>query len=319
MKKIFSSIILSLAVLSAMGQAKKPTIMVVPSDRYCISKEFKSTFENQGQKQTLPDYKAALQNDPDLRMVITKMAQIMADRGFPLKDLEQELKNLEQERAESSMLTSSSSGSEMAESPIDALKRVAKADIIMDLDFEIKRQGPQKYITFTLKGLDAYTAKQVSGAAGAGKPSTAAAPELLLEEAVLSYMDGFNAGLQRHFDDMFAKGREVKVQIKVWSNWGQNLESEFGDESKELTTIVEDWFADNCVEGRYNLADATENFMKLDQVRIPMMKTDAKGRQRAVDTRAFVGDLRKYLNDMGVPSKLYLRGLGEAWLILGEK
>lgn len=83
MKKIFSSIILSLAVLSAMGQAKKPTIMVVPSDRYCISKEFKKlTFENQGQKQTLPDYKAALQNDPDLRMVITKMAQIMADRGF---------------------------------------------------------------------------------------------------------------------------------------------------------------------------------------------------------------------------------------------
>lgn len=91
----------------------------------------------------------------------------------------------------------------------------------------------------------------------------------------------------------------------------KNLESEFGDESKELTTIVEDWFADNCVEGRYNLADATENSMvKLDQVRIPMMKTDAKGRQRAVDTRAFVGDLRKYLNDMGVPSKLYLRGLG---------
>ena len=145
MKKIFSFIILSLAVLSAMGQAKKPTIMVVPSDRYCISKEFKSTFENQGQKQTLPDYKAALQNDPDLRMVITKMAQIMADRGFPLKDLEQELKNLEQERAESSMLTSSSSGSEMAESPIDALKRVAKADIIMDLDFEIASRPSKIY------------------------------------------------------------------------------------------------------------------------------------------------------------------------------
>lgn len=319
MKRILSTSILVLVVLLTFGQAKKPTIMVVPSDRFCISKEFKFTFENQGMKQTLPDYKTALQTDPDLRLVITKMAQIMAERGFPLKDLEQELKNLEQERAESSMLTSSSSGSEMAESPIDALKRVAKADIIMDLDFEVKRQGPQKYITFNLKGLDAYTAKQVSGVAGAGKPSTAASPELLLEEAVLSHMDGFNAGLQTHFDDMFAKGREVKVQIKVWSNWGQNLESEFGDESKELTTIIEDWFADNCVEGRYNLSDATENFMKLEQVRIPMMKTDAKGRSRAVDTRAFVGDLRKYLNDMGVPSKLYLRGLGEAWLILGEK
>lgn len=293
--------------------------MIVPSDQYCISRNYKMTFQNQGMTQTLPDYKTALQTDPDLRLVITKMGQIMADRGFPLKDLEQELKNLEQERAESSMLTSSSSGSEMAESPIDALKRVAKADIIMDLDFEVKKQGPQKYITFTLKGLDAYTAKQISGVAGAGKPNTAASPELLLEEAVLSHMDGFNAGLMRHFEDMFANGREVKVQIKVWSNWGQNLESEFGDDAKELTTIIEDWFADNCVNSRYNLSDASENFMKLEQVRIPTMKTDEKGRQRAVDTRAFVSDLRKYLNGMGVPSKLYLRGLGEAWLILGEK
>lgn len=319
MKRILLSSIFLLAALVSFGQAKKPIIMIVPSDQYCVSRNYKMTFQNQGMSQTLPDYKTALQTDPDLRLVITKMGQIMADRGFPLKDLEQELKNLEQERAESSMLTSSSSGSEMSESPIDALKRVAKADIIMDLDFEIKRQGPQKYITFTLKGLDAYTAKQVSGVAGAGKPSTAASPELLLEEAVLSYMDGFNAGLQRHFDDMFANGREVKVQIKVWSNWGQNLESEFGDDSKELTTIIEDWFADNCVNGRYNLSDATENFMKLEQVRIPTMRTDEKGRQRAVDTRSFVGDLRKYLNGMGVPSKLYLRGLGEAWLILGEK
>lgn len=319
MKRILLSSIFLLAALVLFGQAKKPIIMIVPSDQYCISRNYKMTFQNQGMTQTLPDYKTALQTDPDLRMVITKMGQIMADRGFPLKDLEQELKNLEQERAESSMLTSSSSGSEMSESPIDALKRVAKADIIMDLDFEIKRQGPQKYITFTLKGLDAYTAKQVSGAAGAGKPSTAASPELLLEEAVLSYMDGFNAGLQRHFDDMFANGREVKVQIKVWSNWGQNLESEFGDDSKELTTIIEDWFADNCVNSRYNLSDASENFMKLEQVRIPTMRTDEKGRPRAVDTRSFISDLRKYLNGMGVPSKLYLRGLGEAWLILGEK
>lgn len=321
MKRFISTSVFLLVAVFLFGQAKKPTIMVVPSDQYCISKGYKMTFDNQGMTQTLPDYKTALQSDPNLRLVITKMGQIMADRGFPLKDLEQELKNLEQERAEMSMMTSSSSGSGMAESPIDALKRVAKSDIILDLDFDIKRQGPQNYISFNLKGLDAYTAKQVSGVAGAGKPSGAAAPELLLEEAVISQMDNFNAGLMRHFEDMFKNGREVKVQIKVWSNWENNLETEFdvAGETKELTTIIEDWFADNCVSSRYNLSDGTENFMKLEQVRIPMMKTDAKGRERAVDTRSFVNDLKKVLSDMGITSKLYLRGLGEAWLILGEK
>ncbi|MDP3436295.1 MAG: DUF6175 family protein, partial [Bacteroidales bacterium] len=267
------------------------------------------------------DYRAAMQSDPNLRLIITKMGQMMADRGFPLKDLEAEMRNMMQESAESSMLTSSSSGSEMAESPIDVLKRVAKADIILDLDFDLKPQGPSKYMVFNLRGLDAYTAKQVAGVAGAGRPSTSATPEILMEEAVLSHMDSFNAGLMRHFDDLFENGREVKVLVKVFNNWGENLESEFesAGETKELSFIIEDWFADNCVKGRFNLSDATENQMRFEQVRIPVMKLQS-GRERAVDTRSFVSDLRKHLTDKyQIQSKLYLRGLGEAWLILGEK
>ncbi|MDP3451606.1 MAG: DUF6175 family protein [Bacteroidales bacterium] len=321
MKKTVITSILILSSILLSGQAKKPTIMVIPSDQYCISRGYKMSFANQGMTITLPDYRAAMQNDANLRLVITKMGQMMADRGFPLKDLEAEMRNLMQEGAESAMLTSSSSGSEMAESPIDALKRVAKADIILDLDFDIKMQGPSKYIVFNLRGLDAYTAKQVSGVAGAGKPSTAATPEILLEEAVLSQMDGFNAGLMRHFDDLFDNGREVKVLVKVFSNWGDNLESEFDDGAgtRELSFIIEDWFADNCVKGRFNLSDATENQMRLEQVRIPVMRLQG-GRERAVDTRSFVSELRKYLNDKcQIESKLYLRGLGEAWLIVGEK
>lgn len=319
MKKIAISTGLVLVAMFAFGQAKKPTIMVVPSDQYCISRGYKMEFNNQGLKQVLPDYKVALQSDPDLRLVITKMGQIMANRGFPLKDLEQEMKTLANEAAESSMLTSSRSGSEITESPIDVLKRVAKADIIMDLDFEVKREGPRKYIVFNLKGLDAYTSKQVSGVAGAGAPSSAASPELLLEEAVLSHMDGFNAGLMAHFEDMFAKGREVKVLVKTFANWGSTLEDEFGSDNAELSSIIEEWFVNNAVEGRFNLSDATHNQMRFEQVRIPMTIAGDKGKVRAVDTRYFVNELRKHLKGLNIESKLYLRGLGEAWLIVGEK
>jgi hypothetical protein len=50
------------------------------------------------------------------------------------------------------------------------------------------------------------------------------------------------------------------------------------------------------------------------------MKTDKNGKERAVDTRMFVNDLKKFLSEKyQITSKLYLRGLGEAWLILGEK
>ena len=152
MKKIFTLIMITAFAFSSYAQhAKKPTIMVVPSDRLCIANGYKIEFDNQGTKVVLPDYKAALQNDGAMRLVISKLSGIMADRGFPLKDLEQELKNLANEAAEMSMMMSKGGG-EINESPVDMLKRVAKADIIMDLDFEIKHQGPRQYITFVLNG-----------------------------------------------------------------------------------------------------------------------------------------------------------------------
>ncbi|MDX9845471.1 MAG: DUF6175 family protein [Tenuifilaceae bacterium] len=322
MKRLFSLLFISLLSMAVFAQAKKPTIMVVPSDQYCISKGYKMEFESMGAKQTLPDYKAAMQNDADLRLVITKMGQIMADRGFPLKDLEMELKNLEREAAEAAMLMSSSSGSELAESPVDALKRTAKADIIMDLSFEIKPKGPSKYITFNLRGLDAYTSKQITGAAGAGAPSTAASPELLLEEAVLSHMDGFNAGLQNHFDDMFANGREVKVNIRRFANWFDNLETYYTLDGEELELLehIENWFYDNTQGQRFSLSDASDNQMRFEQVRIPMMTVDSRGRERAVDTRSWLSGLSRHLRqNFQIDSKIYMRGLGEAWLIVGEK
>ena len=322
MKKISLLFFVSILTVSLFSQAKKPVIMVFPSYQYCISRGYSMTFDNQGLSQTLPDYKKALQTDPDLRLVITKMGQIMADRGFPLKDLEQELKNLEQEGAEMSMLTSKS-GAGIVESPIDKLKRTAKADILLDLDFTIKKSGPQTYISFNLKGLDAYSAKQVAGVAGAGKPSASAAPEILLEEAVLSQMDSFNAGLMRHFEDMFANGREVKMLIKLWDSSGDDLETEYdvSGESIELITAIDRWLDDNCVAGRYNRSDATASMGRYEQVRIPLMKKDGKGIDRAVDTRTFVSDLRSYLSKapFNLTSKVYQRGLGEAWLIIGEK
>lgn len=317
MKRILIlSAALVLAVSSVMGQAKKPTIMVVPSDRYCISKGYMTTFDNQD----MPDYKKALQNDADLRMAISKISGMMADREFPLKDLEQELRNISNESAESAMITGSG-GSSVAESPVDVLKRTAKADIIMDLDFSVVKQGPRNSIMYTLNGLDAYTSKNIASSTGVGSPSSAASVELLIEEAVLSHMDEFTGRLQAHFDDMFNNGREVKIMVKVFDGSDVNLSDEvdYNGETDELGIFIEDWMADNTVSGRFSLSDGTENFQRYEQVRIPMYY-ERNGRQRAMDTRTFVNNLKKFVSEsFNLESKVYMRGLGEAWLIIGEK
>ena len=321
MKKLLIFSAAMMLTASVFGQAKKPTIMVVPSERYCIANGYSMTFDNQGTQTVLPDYKKALQNDSDLRLAISKMSGIMSDREFPLKDLEQELRNIANESAESSLIMGSAGGS-VVESPIDVLKRTAKADIIMDLDFSVERQGPKKHIKFILNGLDAYTSKNIASSSGAGEPSSAASVDLLVEEAVLSHMDEFCGRLQAHFDDMFNNGREVQIMVKLFDGADVNLNDEYdyNGTTDELNIFIEDWMADNTVNGRFSISDATENFQRYEQVRIPMFY-ERNGRQRAMDTRTFVNNLKKFLSEapFNLESKVYMRGLGEAWLIIGEK
>jgi hypothetical protein len=298
----------------AFGQAKKPTIMVVPSDNWCIMNGYFMEFDNQGTKVKIPDYKKALQENTDLLSVISKINGMMADRGFPLKNLESAIKTLESESAENAMLTSKS-GAAVAESPVDKLKKTAKADIIMQLTWKVNTTGPKKSITFVLQGLDAYTDKQIAEAGGTGAPSFSAETPVLLEEAVLAHLDKFNSSLQAHFDDMFANGREIIIRVKKFDSWDGDLEKDFA--GKELGDIIEEWLKNNTVKGRFSTTDATENMMLFEQVRIPLFDEGGK----AVDARQFVKGLQKYLSaaPYSIVNKLMTKGLGQAVIVLGEK
>lgn len=318
MRKLIILVVVVISSLMVTGQAKKPTIMVVPSDNWCIKNGYTQTFDEMGTAKTLPDYKMALQNETDLLMTISKINTMMADRGFPLVNLESALKNLEQEGAEIAMLGSKSGGA-IAETPIDVLQRTANADIIIQLTYVINQNGPQRSITFMLQGLDAYTNKQIAGAQGTGSPSFATETPVLLEEAVLSHIDNFNSRLQDHFNDLFENGREIVFQARVFDTSAIDLEEEFTfkGETLELGEIIEDWVFDNTVQGRFNTSTYTENVIRFEQVRIPLY--DERG--RANDTRRWIRDLRTLLGaaPFNQVCKIYTRGLGEVWLIVGEK
>lgn len=298
-----------------MGQAKKPTIMIVPSDNWCQQNGYMMTFDNQGKSISVPDYEKALQGDADLQMAIAKLEEMMTERGFPLKNLEAALKSLKNQSAEDAMLTSKD-GAEVAESPIDQLKKTAKADIIMQLGYTLKKQGPKVQIDFILRGLDAYTDKAIANSSGTGPASFGGNVAILLQEAVLSNIDQFNSQLMTHFEDLAANGREITFRIKVWDDFEDGLEREMGDDGTELSEIIEKWVSDNTVQGRFSTTDATENMMFFEQVRIPLYND--KG--RAIDARAWANELRKYLKaTYQIESKAMTQGLGQAQLVIGGK
>lgn len=302
--------------INVIGQAKKPTIMVVPSMVWCNEHNYIINYDNQGSTETIPDYKQAIQTDKDLLIVISKIGNLMAERGFRLKDLSQTLNTINTISAENSVIKTKTSGSKLAESPLDKLRNVAKADIIIEVYWHINENGPKKSITYNLVGLDPYTTKQIAGAEGTGSPSFSSELTVLIEEAVQNNMDNFTSLLQSYFDDLFTNGREVAIDIQVPDNGsGIDLEKEF--RGKELSEIIDEWMENNTVNHRFSKDDATETTLLYNEVRIPMYKQNGM----PMDTENFTRQLRDYLakSPYNLTCKVIRRGLGRCLLVIGEK
>ncbi len=315
LKAFLSIAMLTVFSLSAMGQAKKPTLMVVPSDAWCKEHGYEQTFDNQGTPEQIPDYKAAVSADKQLNAVISKINLLMADRGFPLKDLQQNVKSISNLSAEDRLITSKKSGAAITESPLDRLRRTTKADIILEIDWTVNTVGPKSSITYNLRALDSYSNKQVAGAEGTGKGSFSAELPVLLEEAVQDHMDSFVERLQAHFDDLLTNGREVVLDMREISTGAGAFAKEYGD--YELSEVIDNWLADNCVNHRFSKSDATETMILYEQVRIPLYKANGM----AQDTYGFARELARFLGaaPYNIPVKTVNRGLGRCLLILGEK
>ncbi len=315
-------LILSISILflftsnnGVFAQAKKPTLMILPSDNWCEQRYFNTIFDNQGTKQKVPNYKQAFQEDTEIGQVISKIGSLLIDRGFPLKDAEQELKAIEARNAEDNMTTSTSSASSISESPLDKLKNKAKADIIIQIWWKVNKTEQGKSVSFILEAFDAYTSKRIASSSGNGAPNNTDIIPVLLQTAILANIETFTTQLQAHFDDMFNNGREIILTVKKWNSWDKNLETEI--EGKEITDYINEWLQKSTVKGKFNMSDATENLIRCEQVRIPLYDAN----NYALDARQFTKGLQKYLKaaPFNFEVKLMTRGLGEAILILGEK
>jgi hypothetical protein len=230
------------------------------------------------------------------------MNGLMSDRGLPLKNMESELKGLEMSAAKNMIR----SGGSIMESPMDNIVKKSKADIIMQLTWVVNEDGPRKYITYNLQGIDSYTYKQVATATGSGNPSLSSDLPLLLEEAMLESIDDFAATLLEHFNDMFENGREVTLEIVTTEEWMGDLE--------ELSYEIEDWLDNNTENGSFSTGDVTPTYAIFEQVRMPMF--NEKG--RALAARNFFRDLSKTLKTepYNHPNKLETEGLGKVTIIL---
>lgn len=307
--KSFVFFVFSLFSIYAIAQ-KKPTLMILPSDNWCAQRYFTTEYDNQGVMERVPNYKQAFLEDLELGPVISKIGELLTNLGYGLKDAEMELKNISVRTSEDNVTISKTSGAQFSESPLDVLKRKTKADIIIQLGWVVYSST----VTFTLEAFDAYTSKRIATSTATENRVGNAIP-LQLQSAVKKHIKSFDKQLDIFFSNMKSNGREIILTVRTWDNWDNDLESEYDNE--ELLEHIQKWLTKNTVKHQYNLSDASENFAQFEQVMIPLKNENGV----AVDARSFTRGLQKHLSaaPFNISSKLMMRGLGEAILVLGEK
>ncbi|WP_347566566.1 DUF6175 family protein [Parabacteroides gordonii] len=294
--------------------SKKPTIMILPSNNWCNQRYFITKYFNQGTIVTIPNYSQAFQEDVELPQVISKIGELLTVMGYSLKDAEQEIKTLQVKIAEDNVTTSKTHNASLIETPLDILKRRIKSDIIIQIDWTINTTAKGNSVSFTLEAFDTYTNKRIATSTGVSKKSKKMVP-ILLEQAIQEHINPFDKQMDDWYTDQQENGREILLTVRCWDNWDRDLETEYNGE--ELTDCIQRWLDKHTVKSVYNLSDGSESFLQFEQVRIPFMNEKGK----AQDARDFATDLRKYLQKepFEITSKVIMRGLGEAIIILGEK
>lgn len=305
------------------GKYLKPVIMVVPADVYCTEMDFVQKWKDEtGKVQTIPDYNIFGKEDSrDLRLVISSLNDIFASRGFETISLEFLLKSMAHETDENAFIGDDYGLSGIVkESPIDRINRTANVDFIVDLDFSLYEIEDYRYVAFNMRAVDPCSnAVEIAHAYGDGHPSRVSTVNTLLEEAVINYVDDFCDEIQRHYKKMETDGHRITVKIKKTDKSDYDFQhSKFFLDGKmeKLCDIIYYWLQDNTVDNNPT-RNITPNVLTFNQVMIPMITVNKKGAVRRLDSNEFVTQLQEFLLDnYMVESTIYMRGPGEAWLII---
>ena len=317
--KLINTIIIALLLIGsnsvAFSQAvNKPSIMIFPDDVWMNSNGFLNEVDNQGVKTMVPDYSKALLN-VELGQVITNIEKMMLDRGYPLENLSQTLKSLQDAEAIKSMETSEE-GNSVQVSLKDKLLNTARPHLVLYVSWNVNTIGPKKSVTFSIKAVDAGTNKPAGAASGTGNELIGATLPVMLETAVLSHIDNFNAQLMTYFDEMVTKGREITVEIQVFENSPKKINSEINDDGDELSDDIQKWMKANTVNGAFVVQTKTSTLMKMTSVRIPLRSEDGT----AFSADDFGTKLRKYMRKTyQLPCSSYPVGTGKTVLVIGGK
>jgi len=285
-----------------------PTLMVIPSDGLLKKIGCLSSINNQGVTSYKRDYKKALVNDGDLKFVIAAIEEEFANVGYPLENLEQQLKMIGDE-----MIMDDAEG--VAKDMRAQLMNTARPDYIIEVEYDLKvdakSRNLEKSLTYIVKCLDVYTNKAVAAITrtdvGKGEGNSEI-PTLIKSDFPITIKE-MQGTITNHYADILANGAEVTFRIAVLNGSGIALNDDCGDD--EIGEQIINWMKENSINSTYKMVKNTSTEMRFTNVR--MYTQDENG--NSYTAYDFAKDLKKALNkSCGLNVSNKTQSIGDAYI-----
>lgn len=293
-----------------------PSIMVIPGDLVLANFKCLKQESYQGKQYAIRDYNTYMIKDDRFKRLAAYIQDAFNDENYPLNDLEQSMKLLENKSA-------SDLANNLAKDTRTQLLSTVRPDIILEMDYQSSadgKKGPsltsydipssEKNVSFTLRAIDAYNSKVVASITKSNikGESTTEAIQLILDSEMSSLM----RDIQKYYNDILTRGRDVTVRITLDNNCPFNLtdESILGDTYSDW---IIDYIKTHTVKGAYKMMINTDKELSFTNVRINLLQED--GTQYGVYD--WTRDLQKNLrNNLGIKATNRSQGLGEIELTI---
>lgn len=243
-----------------------PTLMVMPSDGLLQKLGCLTSVNNQGVNSYLRNYNGAFINSTELKFVIAAIEEEFAKAGYPLENLEQQLK-----------MTGNVNALDQADGVARDLRaelmNTARPDYIIEVEYEMKidtrSRNLDKSLTYIVKCLDTYTNKAISvitrADVGKGSGQTDIAP--IIKKDFPTTIKELQEVITSNYSDILANGAEITLRVAVLEKSGITLDINCGDE--EISEQLINWLKKNSVNSTYKMIMNTSTEMRFTNVRIP--------------------------------------------------
>ena len=190
-KRVLFLVCLMASCIALLAQVKKPVFMVFPSDAYCTTHGYTFQLQTADGSQTMPDYVRCANEDKDMTSAINTVAEMLVERGMPVKDMAHTVKMMAGKAAEE--------GTTSDKPLYDKILEAAEVDIVIMLDIGIKEEKPMKSVTVVMTGITADTGDIIASTTESSHPFVGGTVNDAIKECLIFGMDKFSDQLLRYF------------------------------------------------------------------------------------------------------------------------